>query len=97
MTPLLLYVLKGFPSAFEAICLLPSWSFMSGDVSLEGKSQEMFGVGFIAVSSFMALLGMCEGWEEVQRKNQRSFFNSSTRTTSLWRITICPSAPTANI
>lgn len=46
---------------------------------------------------FMVVLGMCEGWEEVQRKNLRSLFNSSTWTTSSWKITICPSAPAANI
>lgn len=63
----------------------------------QGESQEMFGAGFIAVSLFMVVLGMCEGWEEVQRKNLRSLFNSSTWKTSLWKITVCPSAPTANI
>lgn len=39
-TPALCF--EWFPSAFEAICLLQSWSFVSGTVSLKENLQEMF-------------------------------------------------------
>lgn len=85
-----------FPSAFEAICLLRSWSFMSGNASLKENLRRCLGLVLLLPLWVMVVLGMCEGWEEVQRKNLRSLFNSSTWTTALWKMKICPSAPTAN-
>lgn len=85
-----------FPSAFEAIRLLQSWSFKSGNVSLKENLRRCLGLVLLWSLLFM-VLGMCEGCEEVRKMNLRSLFNSSKSTPSLWKITICPSAPIANI
>lgn len=63
---------------------------MSGNVSLKENPRRCLGLVLFLSLLFVVVLGMYEDWEEVQRKNLRSLFNSSTWTTSLWKITIVP-------
>lgn len=67
------------------------------DFSRGESAGDVWGCFCCWLFDFMVVLGMCEGWEEVQKKNLRSLFNSSAWTISMWKMKICPSAPTTKM
>lgn len=84
-----------FPSAFGAVCLLQSWPFIGGKVSLKDNLQQVLGAVSVAGCVFMAVLVMCEGWKGFEGEPKEPVKQLSW--TSPWRIGSFPSTPAAKM